>query len=83
MPLVLNSISPRRISPRRAFQFGHRSGLHAADELIDQLSTHLRQARREIAALRLELAEARHAVAARAVRDAFEKLQRSPETVLH
>ena len=45
-------------------------------ELVDQLSDQLRQTRREIAELRHELAQERHAGAARAVRDAFERLQR-------
>ena len=41
------------------------------------------QARREIALLQRDLAAAPYAVAARAVLDAFRKLQRGPETVLH
>jgi hypothetical protein len=70
-------------SPRLAFQLGHRSGLRSADELVEQLGEQLRAARKEIAALRLELAEERHAAATRAVTDAFAKLQRDPATVLH
>jgi DNA-binding IclR family transcriptional regulator len=38
MRLVLNTTSPRL-----AFQFGHRNGLRAADELVDQLAEQLRQ----------------------------------------
>jgi hypothetical protein len=41
--------------------------LRSADELVEQLAARLREARREIAALRHELAQKRHAVAKRAV----------------
>jgi len=51
--------------------------------MIDQLAEQLRQARKEITELRHELAQERHAAAARAVRNAFERLQRGPDKVLH
>jgi hypothetical protein len=78
MPLILN-----RTTPRRAFQFGRRSALRAADELVDQLAEQLQLACREIAQLRVELARERHAAATRKVADAFQRLERNPDTVLH
>ena len=75
MPLVLNNKSPWV-----AFQFGYQGACRTANAAIDQLTEQLYAARREIAELRHELAQERHATAAREVVDAFERLQRSPET---